>query len=80
MSCKKSKTSSFAWLVAEGFTLKGKHLFIFFFVSYFEFQDRVKRKFSVEEGDHISLVNVFNSFVEVSCPRSDNCTVVCAHI
>ena len=29
-------------------------------------QDKVKRKFSVEEGDHISLVNVYNAFIEVS--------------
>lgn len=26
--------------------------------------DKVKRKFSVEEGDHISLVNVYNAFIE----------------
>ena len=25
----------------------------------------MKRKFSVEEGDHISLVNVYNAFIEV---------------
>ena len=29
-------------------------------------QDRMKRKLSVEEGDHISLVNVYNAFIEVS--------------
>ena len=29
------------------------------------FQDRVRKKFSVEEGDHVSLVNVYRAFLKV---------------
>ena len=28
-------------------------------------QDKEKRKFAVEEGDHVTLVNVFNAFLKV---------------
>ena len=40
----------------------------------FSLQNRAKRNFAVEEGDHISLLNVFRAFLKVGIQIEGKCT------
>ena len=43
-------------------------------------QERAKRKFSVYEGDHLTLLNIYKAFIRVTLPLPGVLASVLSHV